>query len=231
MNFNIPQRGGISTNFFNMDFNCRLKFFLGFSLFYLIFLSCNQEDFSPKPKGYFRIELPARSFQKYSGNCPFTFEFHRDAVIGNDNEKISEPCWMNIDYPFLNATIHLSYKKIEKKSPGISTFESDSLMNREENLLNDFIEDSRTLVYKHSVKASNIIEDRIIDDSSKVYGLIYTLEGNAASSMQFYLTDSVNHFVRGALYFNTETNADSLAPVIRYVQEDILHFVNTFEWK
>ncbi len=176
--------------------------------------SCNTDDFSPRPKGYFRIDLPRKSYLKYDSTCPFTFEFHKKARINkNDNES----CWMNIEYPAQNATIHISYKKIES---------GDSQKQIEQ-----YIEDSRSLVYKHTVKATDIREDRIKDDSSNVYGLLYSLEGNTASSMQFYLTDSVNHFMRGALYFNVTTNVDSLLPVIRYIQDDILHLVNTFEWK
>lgn len=175
--------------------------------------SCSSDDFIPKPKGYFRIDLPPKQYRKYNNDCPFAFEFHKEAEI----KKGNEPCWMNIEYPDQKATIHISYKKIENDSS--------------KKQIEQCIEDSRSLVYKHTVKASDIIEDRIRDDSSKVYGLLYSLEGNTASSMQFYLTDSAHHFIRGALYFNVATNADSLSPVIRYIQDDILHFVNTFEWK
>lgn len=186
----------------------------GFGLFSFFLTSCNNDDFTPKPKGYFRIDLPSKSFQKYKDDCPFTFEFQKEAIIKFDRK---EPCWMNIEYPHHNATVHISYKKIEKDSSAKQT--------------EQYMEDSRSLVYKHTVKATDIIENPIKDDSSKVYGLLYSLEGNTASSMQFYLTDSVNHFVRGALYFNVATNSDSLLPVIRYIQDDILHLVNSFEWK
>jgi hypothetical protein len=39
------------------------------------------------------------------------------------------------------------------------------------------------------------------------------MQGNAASSTQFYVTDSTTHFLRGVLYFYSAPNADSLKPV------------------
>lgn len=183
----------------------------------LLISSCGNGDFTPKPKGYFRIDLPEKTYQEFNGPCPFTFEYHKEALLRKDNNPRSEPCWMNIEYPGFGATIHLSFKPLT----------TDSISK----VLEQYIEESRTLVYKHTVKASDILEDRIEDDSARVFGLIYRLEGNAASSMQFYITDSTRYFVRGALYFNVATNIDSLSPVIRYIQDDILHFVNTFGWK
>lgn len=206
----------------------------------ILLCSCHSDDFTPKPRGYFRIDLPEKSYQKYETGCPFTFEFHKLARININPDKIQEPCWVNIEYPRFNATLHLSYKKISdaglpdslnKKTLRMNPSDENSGQPSRDSILLKYIEDSRSLVYKHTVKATDIIEDLISDDSSRVYGLLYSLEGNAASSMQFYLTDSTNHFVRGALYFNVATNVDSLFPVIRYIQDDILHFVNTFEWK
>lgn len=180
----------------------------------LLLSACNNENYSPRPKGYYRIDLPSKSFKDFRTACPFSFEYHSGAEILYENKG---PCWFNIEYPGLHATIHLSYKEIAPDSG-----------NKQ---LIQYAEDSRSLVYKHTVKATDIIEHRIRDDSSKVFGLLYLLEGNAASSMQFYLTDSAHHFLRGALYFNVSTNVDSLYPVIKYIQEDIHHLVSTFEWE
>ena len=140
------------------------------------------------------------------------FDIHKEAFIISDKEGIQEACWYNIYYPKFKATIHLSYKVID-------------------NNLNEMIEDSRTLVYKHTVKASDIQEFPVLNDSLDVYGLVYELEGEAASLMQFYLTDSVNHFMRGALYFNVVPNHDSLAPISAYIKHDIKELVNSFDWK
>jgi gliding motility-associated lipoprotein GldD len=184
-------------------------FVLLFSLL-VLFPSCG-EDYSPKPFGYFRIDLPNPTYKNFNpNNCPFSFDIHKNAFISS--EKQQDPCWINVVYPDFKATIHLSYKKIE-------------------NNLNDMLEDSRTLVYKHTVKASDINEILILDDSSKVYGLVFELEGSTASAIQFYLTDSTNHFIRGALYYNLKPNHDSLAPITNYIKNDIKNLVNSFQWK
>ncbi|PIV58809.1 MAG: gliding motility lipoprotein GldD, partial [Bacteroidetes bacterium CG02_land_8_20_14_3_00_31_25] len=53
----------------------------------------------------------------------------------------------------------------------------------------------------------------------------------AASNIQFYVTDSIRHFVRGALYFETKPNKDSLAPIINFIEQDVTHLVETLRWK
>ncbi|MCK5169644.1 MAG: gliding motility lipoprotein GldD, partial [Bacteroidales bacterium] len=114
--------------------------------------------------------------------------------------------------PDLNGKIHISYKTID-------------------NNLNQILEDTRKLVYKHTIKADAINEKMFIKPEKKVYGILYEIEGNAASPMQFFLTDSINHYLRGALYFNVEPNKDSLAPVLDFVREDIIVLIESFEWK
>ncbi|PCJ89524.1 MAG: gliding motility lipoprotein GldD, partial [Flavobacteriales bacterium] len=151
------------------------KQLINLQLIALLLVACNS-DYIPKPRGYFRIDLPEKSYQPWQNNCPFTFEYNKMALVTADTERLSEPCWLNIDYPKHKATIHLSYKPVE-------------------NNIEQFLEDARTLVYKHTVKASDINETLVRRDSAKVYGLIYDLEGGAASPYQFYLTDSTNHFV------------------------------------
>lgn len=188
------------------------KTLLATLLITVLFVGC-EEDYSPKPRGYFRIDIPSPEFKTFAPEeCNFKFDINKLAYIMQEREGAQEPCWHNIYYPKFKATIHLSYKKIE-------------------NNLNQMIEDSRTLVYKHTVKASDIQEYPFIDDSLNVYGLVYELEGEAASLMQFYLTDSLNHFMRGALYFNVVPNHDSLAPVSSYIKHDIKELVNSFAWR
>lgn len=177
--------------------------------------SCNDEDddaFAPKPRGYFKIELPEKQYQKYQGDCPFDFEFPIYSKLELDHSSIAEPCWINMEFPKFRATLHLSYRAVK-----------NNLMN--------YLEDSRMLSSKHQVKASGINEQLIVRDSSKVYGLIFNVSGNAASALQFYLTDSTKNFVRGALYFNVAPNADSLAPVLDFLSKDVYHFIETFKWR
>lgn len=186
-----------------------LPFLLALSL---LFSGC-EDEFTPKPRGYFRIDLPTNSFQSFKENCPYSFAYSKAAKIMAYQGKQVENCWYNITYPRLNATIHLSYTPLKNRSD-----------------LEMQLNNSRALVYKHTVKADGIEEIPINYVSKKVYGLLYNISGNSASQTQFYLTDSASHFVRCALYFNSSPNADSLAPVLNYINTDIDKFIESFEW-
>lgn len=175
-----------------------------------IFNSCRQK-YTPKPMEYFRIDMPSRSYQQLDTIFPYFFEYANIATIEQRSRK-NEPYWINIHYPQFKGTIHMSYKKVE---------------NNLENLL----EDSRTLVYKHTIKADGITESQFENRDKKVFGILYNIEGNTASSIQFTATDSTNHFLRGALYFMNHPNQDSLAPVIQYIEKDIQHMMETLTWK
>jgi gliding motility-associated lipoprotein GldD len=178
----------------------------------LLSLLCCKRHYTPKPAGYLRIDFPEKAYQIYNSSCPYTFEYPLYGKIIPDTSRIAEPCWINIEFPRFGGKIHISYKPVR-------------------NNLNVYIEDSRTLAYKHTVKADAISETAYDDDEKKVYGLLYRIKGDAASNVQFYLTDSTRHFLRGSLYFNVQPNADSLAPVIDFIMTDIMHLVETLEWK
>lgn len=178
----------------------------------IISLICCRENTVPKPKGFFRIDLPAKSYRSYDTICPFTFEYPYYGKISYDVGKISEPCWFNIEFPHYRAKIHISYKTIDHN-------------------LESILKESYDLAYSHSVKADAIDEQPWINGENKVFGILYDIKGNAASSVQFYLTDSTKHFLRGALYFSSQPEADSLAPVIKFFREDIVHMIETFRWK
>ncbi len=181
------------------------------TLMLLLFICCKRH-YTPKPAGYLRIDFPEKVYQIYNSSCPYTFEYPLYGKITADTSKITEPCWINIEFPNFGGKIHISYKPVN-------------------NNVNTYIEDSRTLAYKHTVKADAISETLYTNDERRVYGLLYQIKGDAASSVQFYLTDSTKHFLRGSLYFNVQPNADSLAPVIDFFTEDIMHLVETLEWK
>jgi gliding motility-associated lipoprotein GldD len=178
----------------------------------LLFSSCD-EQFTPKPRGYFRIDLPENSYQSFKENCPYAFDFSQYAKVNPYKGNQKEQCWYNIDYPKLNATIHLSYTELLSKKD-----------------LEVQLSNSRDLAYKHTVKADGIEEVPIAYSSKNVYGLLYNLSGNSASQMQFYLTDSTHHFLRCALYFNTSPNADSIAPVLSFISKDINQMIESFNW-
>ena len=180
-------------------------------------LAC-RETFTPKPEGYPRIKFPSKTYQPYDNSyCPFVFEIPTYSKIIRDslffNESVESPCWLNLQFDQLNGTVHLSYK---------------NLSNR--NDLVQLLEDNHKLTFKHAVRA-DFIDEKIIQTPNEVSGMWFDVGGDAASSVQFFLTDSVQHFIRGALYFNAPSNSDSLAPAIEFLKEDISHLIETFEWK
>ena len=188
-------------------------------LLILIIASCRPDVYTPKPRGYYRVDLPARQYQNFNNaSFPYSFEYPVYGKILNDtafkggNEET--PYWINIDFPSLGGRIYLSYKLIK---PGTG--------------LDKLIEDAYTMtVTVHDKRADNIEEFTFHNDSTHVHGLFYNVSGNAASAYQFYATDSVKHFIRGALYFDVSPNADSLKPVNEFLKSDIEHILKTLQW-
>ena len=183
----------------------------------LIFQSCEEVIYSPKPRAFPKVVYPEKVYQPFDKDyCKFTFEYPKYALIEQDtlffNEKPSDPCWFDIIMPAFKARIHCSYYPIDQ----INTFEK----------LNN---DAYDLAHKHNLKA-NSIDDLVIKKPNGVSGVVFNLEGAVASPFQFYVSDSTTHFLRGALYFNTQSRPDSLAPIKDFVKTDIMHLVNTFEW-
>ncbi|MEI7499200.1 MAG: gliding motility lipoprotein GldD [Bacteroidota bacterium] len=191
--------------------NFSIFLFFCFSIFILI-SSCS-DSYVPKPRGYYRIDLPEKSYQIFDSTFPYTFEYPVYADITADSSKMAEPYWINIRYKPFRATMHLSYKVIHGN-------------------LAKYLEDAHKLVNKHIPKANAITQREFVDRAHRIFGLVYNIRGaDAASTYQFYVTDSVNKFVRGALYFNMVPNNDSLAPVIDFLTIDMEHMINTFRWK
>lgn len=174
-----------------------------------IILSCESDevDFYPKPYGYLRLDFPERVYSQYEGNCPYSFEIPEYFEIYDTTEN----CNKDISISRFNASMFLTYIPIDTN-------------------LNMNIEYSRKLVYDHSIKADEIKEATIQNQNSTAFGMKYKIVGNAASPYQFYMTDSSNHFLRGALYFNAKPNYDSLRPTLEYVLEDIDHMLQTMKW-
>jgi len=181
-----------------------------FKLLSLLFIlaACTQ-NYQPKPTGYMRIGLPQRLYSTLNSSCPYNFQINNAAQWVQKND-----CWANIHYPDLRADIQLTYKHVT------SPDELDKILN-----------DAQDLAYKHSVKAEGIGEKLYINDEQNVYGIFYLVAGNAASSAQFYMTDSTNHFLRGVLYFYSQPNADSLKPAALFMQSEMVHLVETLQWK
>jgi gliding motility-associated lipoprotein GldD len=179
-------------------------------------LSCNS-TYTPKRRGYFRIDFPTHQYQTFNqAGFPYSFDYPVYATVVRDSsffDSVPEnPYWINIDFPRFNARIYISYKQI-----GLNTF--DKLR-----------EDAFKMTYKHTAKASSI-DQTVIRTPNGVGGIFFNVGGNAATAQQFYLTDTTRHFLRGALYFDTTPNEDSLAIVNRFLQDDLNHLINTFRWK
>ena len=178
-----------------------------------VIIGACDETYTPRPRGYFRIDMPEHEYIALDSTFPYAFEYPVYATITPDPFTPEEPYWMNINFPAYKGMIHLSYKEVDGN-------------------LKDYLEDSRQFVMKHIPKASGINDSLILDRDRDLYGLVYHIDGmGAASPCQFFITDSSKHFVRGALYFDVVPNNDSLAPVIDFLKKDIEHFLATFTWK
>jgi gliding motility-associated lipoprotein GldD len=122
------------------------------------------------------------------------------------------PFWINIDFPSLNGKIYMSYKDVKK------------------NQFDKLVDDAFKLTYKHSTKATGI-KDSLMHTPNGVTGIFFKVSGNAATARQFFVTDSTSHFLRGALYFDSTPNADSLGVVNDFLEVDMKHLINTLRWK
>ena len=171
-------------------------------------------DFTPKPKGYNRIDLPAHRYRLLSGGHPYEFEYSTQAVIKRDSSSIALPHWINVYYPQLHANVQITYMDVQ----------------RDRRLYNKMMEDARKLTGKHEIKAT-AIDERILKTPSGMRASVFELSGEVPSQFQFYTTDSTHHFLRAALYFQTATANDSLAPVIEYVKTDMVRMLNTLKYK
>ncbi len=186
------------------------------SLSCLLLVACS-EPYVPKPTGYFSIELPEKKYKVFDeAGYPYRFEYPAYANVVKDTsffDSIPEnPYWINIDFPRFNSRIYVSYKRI-----GNYSFQ---------NLVND----AYNMTNKHTTRASGI-NDSLMNTPNGVHGVFFNVEGDVATANQFFLTDSIHHFLRGALYFDATPNQDSLQPVNQFIAADMKHLINTFQWK
>jgi gliding motility-associated lipoprotein GldD len=188
-----------------------LRFFYGFVIMLLI--SACEQNYLPKPLGYNRLPLPSAAYRLSPDTLPYTFEYSSHAQLLDDTTTISERYWIEIYYPLLKSNIHITYKRLDNNKK----------------LLEEFMNDAYTLTAKHQIKAYAIDEVITRTPSGKT-AVIAELQGEVPSQMQFTMTDSTRNFLRGALYFETKVNNDSLAPAIEYMKKDIMHLINTLEW-
>ena len=187
-----------------------------FSIVFIgIFLaSCgNEERPMPKPKGYFRIDLPEKNYTKIDTIERYAFEAPDYALITHDPFSPQERNWINVEIPRFKASIHLTHKDVNDN-------------------LGEYLEDVHTMITKHLQKANGMNDSLVVNPERHIYGMLIEMDGKGvATPLQFYLTDSTDNFVRGALYFNFVPNNDSMQPVIDYLRQDIDRMISTFEWK
>ncbi|MGV3656638.1 MAG: hypothetical protein ACO1NX_01740 [Chitinophagaceae bacterium] len=193
------------------------KISFSFFILFLVLLAACNSDYTIKPRGFFKIAFPQKSYQPFQKEgFPYTFEYPTYAQVVQDSlffeQKAENPYWLNVDFPQFGGRIHLSYKTIGKNN-------FDSLVN-----------DAFTLSYKQHTYKASAIDPVPFTTPNGVSGVYFSLRGNTATAHQFFVTDSVNHFVRGALYFSATPNEDSLRPVNDFLRKDMEHLINTLQW-
>ena len=178
----------------------------------VLMVSCGETPV-PKPRGYFRVTYPQKEYTTFDSlDLPYRFDIPKYCVMERETSRGADIYWSNLVFKDMNAKVHLSFKYLTGN-------------------LDTLIEDSHTLAYKHTVKAGGIEKVSYVNDTTRVYGLLYSIKGNVASPIQFYLTDSTRHFLRGSLYFNCSPNKDSLLPSIDFVRADIERLFESITWK
>lgn len=186
--------------------------------FLLAVASCKPESYTPKPRGYARMDTPQHAYQRFdSAGFPYAFEYPVYGRITRDTEMAGmtpdNPYWINIEFPDWGGTFYLSYKVIDAAHP-----------------LYKLLNDAHEMSFFHD-KRADYIDAPSFRTANGVYGIMYDVGGNAASAYQFFATDSTHHFLRGALYFNATPNADSLKPVTEFLHHDMEHLIQTLRWK
>lgn len=170
-------------------------------------ISCGDEVV-PKPKPYLKLQYPIPTYKQLKTSCSFSFEISNLAQV-----NFKDNCWLTVKYPALKATIHITYRPVE-------------------NNLNEILKEVEKLTFEHTIKAAVISDYRPYENfDKKVFGKLYNIEGNVATNIQFSATDSVKHVLYGALYFYVKPNYDSIVPTIKYLEKDMIHLIETLEWK
>ncbi len=194
------------------------RIFLLYAFFSMIILACNS-NYTYKKKGYFRIDFPEKQYRMFDQpGYPYSFEYPVYSTVIKDtsffDEKPENPWWINIDVPQFAGRIYISYKEIGNR-----------------NKFDSLVDDAFKMAYRKHTDIATGIKDSLVQTGNGVEGIYFSLGGNTATANQFFLTDSTRHFLRGALYFDTAPNADSLGIVNDFLKKDLLHLINTLKWK
>lgn len=179
-------------------------FFVAISI--ILFASCGDEVVI-KPAAKLRLQYAPPNYEVVKLNCPYSFEKNSNAAV-----ELGNNCNVNLEYSKMKATVYLTYQKVD-------------------NNIDALLADAQKLTYDHTIKANEIFEQPRVDSINKVYGMFYMINGDAATQSQFYITDSINHFITGALYFKSKPNFDSIFPAVVYLRDDIRRIMETVKWK
>ena len=175
-------------------------------LLFLSVTSCKDEAF-PKPKSFLHLEYPIATYHRFKNDCPYSF------AISKESHITFEPgCKAEIVYPKLNATVFITYRRVH-------------------NNLKQILSEADKLTTKHTVKADAIIPYPFDDKEHKVYGVLFEVQGQSASNIQFHVTDSSKHVLTAALYFDVRPNYDSIYPAVDYIKNDMMKMMETLEWQ
>lgn len=187
-----------------------MRFSTAIIVLMLILSSCANDETRPKPKAFLSLEYPEAKYSPVGLDCPYDFEKNSIAFINNSRNNI--PCWINLEYRAMKGMIFITYQPVK-------------------NNLDSLLKDAQNLPLQHTIKADVIQGDMYVNDKHKTYGMFYEIEGDAASQAQFYLTDSVEHFLTGSLYFNRQPNFDSIVPAADYLKKDMRHLMESLRWQ
>ena len=180
--------------------------YIGFLILSFIFFGC-KEDVLPKPSAQLRLDYEMANYMQFDSPCDFIFDHNTETKV-----NVKDNCDVTIQYPKMKATVYLTYRKVDKN-------------------IDELLKDAQKLTYEHVIKADDIVETPFINTKDKVYGMFYQVGGNAATNTQFYVTDSINHFVTGSVYFYAKPNFDSIMPAASYIKDDMQTLMETLRWK
>jgi gliding motility-associated lipoprotein GldD len=183
-----------------------MKIRFSFLLLLISFISC-KDDVLPKPAGLLRLDYPEAEYTRFEKNSPYSFSVNSETLIKQKTLGNFE-----IEYPHMKATLYLSYKPIKGD-------------------LNLLLKDAQKLTFDHVIKADEILEHPFENKKNRVFGMFYEVDGNAATNAQFYVTDSIKHFVDCSVYFYAKPNFDSIMPAASYIKNDMQHLMESLQWK
>ncbi|SHF99163.1 protein involved in gliding motility GldD [Salegentibacter echinorum] len=175
-----------------------------------LIVACGEEETKPKPRGFLALDYPEAQYKFTNFDCPYNFEINTNARVKPSRNNI--PCWIDLEYKNLKGTIFVTYQPVHGN-------------------LDSLLTDAQNLPLQHTIKADGIEGDIYTNPKRNVYGMFYEVSGDAASQAQFYLTDSINHFLTASAYFKTKPNYDSIVPAAAYLKKDMKRMIETMQWQ